>query len=205
MQVSFNHEESYNTTDSRQRTNSYSAERPREISPLGSNPESRKSPPSANCDPQAPAPKVSVTMNGNGPHGPPNGNGPPRVNGPQNGPPVTGGPVAPPIGGPQRLRPPPTGPPGKRSPSLDSTAMANRPPGGAPPRQRVSRTPLSPEEMKLLAKQEEAKTAAAQAARDCFIIPQTSVERFLPDGIAVRKPTFLYIVSFLLHIKVSIF
>ena len=193
MQVSFNQEESYNTTDSRQRTNSYSAEgRPREISPLGSNPESRKSPPSANCDPQAPAPKVSVTMNGNGPHGPPNGNGPPRVNGPQNGPPVTGGPVAPQVGGPQRLRPPPTGPPGKRSPSLDSTAMANRPPG-APPRQRVSRTPLSPEEMKLLAKQEEAKTAAAQAARDCFIIPQTSVERFLPDGIAVRKPTFLYL------------
>ena len=158
--------------------------------PPGSNPEARKSPPSTNCDPQAPTPQGTLTMNGNGP---PHGNGLPT--GPPGAPPI-----APPIGGPQRLRPPPAGPGGKkRSPSTDSTALANRPPGmqppvmppgGAPPRQRVSRTPMSPEERALLQQQEQARQAQAQASRDCFIIPQQSVERFLPDGIAVRNFSF---------------
>lgn len=88
-------------------------------------------------------------------------------------------------GPPNRLRPPP-GPGGtvpKRSPSLESSQQ--RPPG-APPRQRPSRTtPLSPEEMALRTRQEE-----AAGVRDCFIIPQQSVERFLPDGISVRKSIF---------------
>lgn len=85
-------------------------------------------------------------------------------------------------GPPNRLRPPP-GPGGtvpKRSPSIEMSGQQRLPPG-APPRQRPSRTtPLSPEEMALRTRQEE-----ASGVRDCFIIPQQSVERFLPDGIAV--------------------
>ena len=85
--------------------------------------------------------------------------------------------------GPPRLRPPPpgaVGPPG-RSPSLESSA---RPPGGPPPRTRVSRTPMSPEE---IAQRSKELDATQNFVRDCFIIPQESVERFLPDGISVRK------------------
>ena len=91
--------------------------------------------------------------------------------------------------GPPRLRPPPpgaVGPPG-RSPSLESSA---RPPGGPPPRTRVSRTPMSPEEIAQRSK-DQTDLSAQNFVRDCFIIPQESVERFLPDGISVRNYFFL--------------
>ena len=79
-----------------------------------------------------------------------------------------------------RLRPPPTGV--SRSSSMESTS---RPPGGAPPRTRASRTPMSPEEMARRSREMEAFQASQTYERDCFIIPQESVERFLPDGISV--------------------
>ena len=91
--------------------------------------------------------------------------------------------------GPPRLRPPPpgaVGPPG-RSPSLESSA---RPPGGPPPRTRMSRTPMSPEEIAQRSKDQTDLAAQQNFVRDCFIIPQESVERFLPDGISVRKIVF---------------
>jgi len=59
------------------------------------------------------------------------------------------------------------------------------PPGG-PPR-RISRTPLSPEEMALRSREEEARRAQQTFHRDCFIIPQQNVERFLPDGISLPR------------------
>ena len=87
--------------------------------------------------------------------------------------------------GPPRLRPPPPGGPGPRAPSIDTM---NRPPGGAPPRTRTSRTPMmSPEETAARGREVEARQAQQSFQRDCFIIPQESVERFLPDGITVRK------------------
>jgi len=88
--------------------------------------------------------------------------------------------------GPPRLRPPPpgaVGPPG-RSPSLESSA---RPPGGPPPRTRMSRTPMSPEEIAQRSKDQTDLAAQQNFVRDCFIIPQESVERFLPDGISLPR------------------
>lgn len=89
--------------------------------------------------------------------------------------------------GPPRLRPPPSGPgQGQRAPSIDTM---NRPPGGAPPRtSRTSRTPImSPEEMAARGREVEKMQVQQSFQRDCFIIPQESVERFLPDGITVKK------------------
>ena len=90
--------------------------------------------------------------------------------------------------GPPRLRPPPSGPgQGQRAPSIDTM---NRPPGGAPPRtSRTSRTTpmMSPEEMAARGREVEKMQVQQSFQRDCFIIPQESVERFLPDGITVRK------------------
>ena len=81
--------------------------------------------------------------------------------------------------GPPRLRPPPPGQ--GRASSIDPV---NRPPG-APPRTRASRTPMNPEEMAARGREVEARQAQQSFQRDCFIIPQESVERFLPDGITV--------------------
>ena len=89
--------------------------------------------------------------------------------------------------GPPRLRPPPSGPgQGQRAPSIDTM---NRPPGGAPPRtSRTSRTPImSPEEMAARGREVEKMQVQQSFQRDCFIIPQESVERFLPDGITVKN------------------
>ena len=99
--------------------------------------------------------------------------------------------------GPPRLRPPPpagaTGP--GRSPSMDTARPPGAPggtpirgpPPGPPPRTRASRTPMSPDEIARRSQAQDEALAAQQAVRDCFIIPQESVERFLPDGISVRK------------------
>ena len=43
---------------------------------------------------------------------------------------------------------------------------------------------MSPEE---IAQRSKELDATQNFVRDCFIIPQESVERFLPDGISVRK------------------
>ena len=95
--------------------------------------------------------------------------------------------------GPPRLRPP--GPPGQpgpygtpgRSPSMETARPPGMPPGmppgGIPPRSRGSRTPMSPEDYARRSREQE---EAQNFQRDCFIIPQESVERFLPDGISVR-------------------
>ena len=139
-----------------QRTSSYSSETRQPQ-------RTSRTPPGPNCDPSV--------MNGNGP---PRGLTPVGPQGdlqPSNA----------------RLRPPNNG--GPRQPSAEPGG--NRPPNGPPPRLRGSRTPLSPEEMALRrASRQPSDANAAQSGpnsyvRDCFIIPQQSVERFLPDGIAV--------------------
>ena len=45
---------------------------------------------------------------------------------------------------------------------------------------------MSPEEMAARGRAVEAREAQQSFQRDCFIIPQESVERFLPDGITVN-------------------
>ena len=45
---------------------------------------------------------------------------------------------------------------------------------------------MNPEEMAARGREVEARQAQQSFQRDCFIIPQESVERFLPDGITVR-------------------
>ena len=49
---------------------------------------------------------------------------------------------------------------------------------------------MSPEEIAQRSKDQTDLAAQQNFVRDCFIIPQESVERFLPDGISVRKIVF---------------
>ena len=156
FQVSFIGEDWEHQQLNQRRANSYGAER-RELTPNSMPPGPQGS--QGEVPPTAGGQKRQSSCDPTSPSGM-NGNGPPRD--------------------PNRLRPPPPGGGGAqgRTPSVDST---NRPPGGPPPRSRASRASINPNDMAL-----QAQSSQSLAVRDCFIIPQQSVERFLPDGIAVR-------------------
>jgi len=78
---------------------------------------------------------------------------------------------------------------GKR-PSDPRTTASNGPPGvagppGAPPRGR-GRGPMTREEAQRLREEE---LASQVHGKDCFIIPQANLDRFLPDGVTLpREP-----------------
>ncbi len=163
----------------------------------------------SSCDPQQ-----SSTLNGTGP---PSGAGPPGLGLPPGLPPGPNTPqTAPaglyPPGVEPRLRPPPSGagpPPGGPGPSgaapdgrsgslVRSASMDPRPPGGAPPRARGPRPPMTREEAAMRAQEEGGAVRPHQHfQKDCFIIPQESVERFLPDGVAVSKPLKVKLLVFM--------
>lgn len=64
---------------------------------------------------------------------------------------------------------------------------------GAPPRGRP-RGPMTREEAQRLREEE----LAGQAhGKDCFIIPQANLDRFLPDGVTVSNPLPLSHASFI--------
>ena len=98
----------------------------------------------------------------------------PYVNG--NGPPVDSG-----------MSPTQTIPP-RRSNSLMRTDDQGPQPLGAPPRGPPRRRPLSKDGTEVAVRRhDEADAGRTRQNKDCFIIPQGNLERFLPDGITVRK------------------
>ena len=68
-----------------------------------------------------------------------------------------------------------------------SAHPASSEPGQAGPPRGPPRRKMTREEMMVLRRQQGEDVAAKQAPnKDCFIIPQGNLERFLPDGITVR-------------------
>ena len=66
------------------------------------------------------------------------------------------------------------------APRQSSTELAQAGPPKGPPRRKLTRD-------ELLALRNQSKEASVQRSseKDCFIIPQNNLERFLPDGITV--------------------
>ena len=62
-----------------------------------------------------------------------------------------------------------------------STELAQAGPPKGPPRRKLTR-----DEMLALRNQSKETSVQRSSEKDCFIIPQNNLERFLPDGITVR-------------------